>query len=158
MCPLSLTEAGEVWLGDQTPQALVDYHYDELVSKPGGPEETAAPDAGPDIEQFLEAEGLLKRDDFKPNKSSRAVIPAPRPVYCTFHYHWENGRKTVGQRVSLKQATYLQSALWKFEHISNEYQRVAFTSLIDDAGEERRAELESDKRCAGNRCCSDGCY
>jgi hypothetical protein len=125
-----VAEAGEVWLAEEDTDAatIADRYYRELIAEPPEEREVALERR---VERLLRDSGVLGSEAFQRDveiESDPRKLPE-RQRY-KFPYAVENGRLTVGQRVSFH-VPYFNDALWKFTHVRDEIRKVAFIDARD---------------------------
>ena len=132
-----VAEQGEVWLDadEASLDELANRYFSDLVNRADDESDAAAPQLRNRVEAVLhQAEIFDDAHRFERDAIVTAVKLDP-PERYKFHYRSENGRITIGQRVSLE-ALYIHDVLWKFAHLPDDYRRVAFV-----AGEEAPEDL-----------------
>lgn len=122
-----IAEAGEVWVGDESPDELVSIFYGDLITSVE--EEEATVRLSEAVDDLLQQAGVVKLSSFVRDKEVQSIGTTRRLTY-RFPYYWQNGKRVVGQRVG--NPAYLHDALWKFKHISSDYTAIAFFSGSDE--------------------------
>ncbi|MGH2935986.1 MAG: hypothetical protein ACRDL2_15935 [Gaiellaceae bacterium] len=131
-----VADQGELWLdGDETTiEELARRYFSELVLRGDDAADASAPQLKERVELVLEQAEISSTPRFERDAVVKAAKLDP-PENYKFHYKAENGHVTVGHRVSLE-PIFIHDVLWKFEHLPDDYTRVAFV-----AGDEAAAEL-----------------
>jgi hypothetical protein len=125
-------DQGQVWFdGDGASlDELTGRYFAELVERGEDDDrDAAAPQLRQRVDGLLQQADLFKSDQFERDPVIETVDLDP-PERYRFHYLARNGHATVGQRVSLD-SVQVHDVLWKFQHLPDDYSRVAFV-----AGEE----------------------
>jgi hypothetical protein len=137
-----VAESGEVWIGDETPEKLVERYFSELVLKKEGEEDDrAAAQLRTAVERLLTETGVANSPAFARDETLESSGLTP-PERFQFQYILQDGRTVVGQRVSLASEPYVHDALWKFSHLHDDIRRVAFVAESEEDASLHRSHLE----------------
>jgi hypothetical protein len=126
-----IAESGEVWMGEETPENLVKRYFAELVVRDGPEDDPAAFRLRTSVEKLLVETGVAQSPAFTRDGRFESQDLDP-PEEFQFQYALQDSRIVVGQRVPLASEPFVHDALWKFSHLKEDIERVAFVFAEDD--------------------------
>jgi hypothetical protein len=135
-----IAESGEVWMGEETPDDLVDRYYSELVARNGQEDDPAAFRLRASVERLLTETGVAQSPAFTRDGRFESQDLDP-PEEFQFQYALRDSRIVVGQRIPLASEPFVHDALWKFSHLRNDIEKVAFVIEEDDEAVPHRRHL-----------------